>query len=553
MLILCTQRNSICKLQYVQEPEKIENMNDADLNFEMADGKTDIGDNNREDFSHLADFLPLPIIVCNTSGTIVYSNKAMTSYNGEEILKGSDLKNLQWKYYNQSGVLPGGTADAFSQIIQEWADGNSRIITENAYGVRRRVTITPRLSHNSGECIGFIFTFNEYDGEGELRAQVEAANFISAKAKLPIEHIYRMIEEVQDYAIIMLDRDGKIINWNKGAERIKGYSADEIIGKHFRQFYLPEDNERDLPSKLITEAIRNGRALHEGWRLRKNGTIFWGAIVITAIHDEAGNVLGFTKVTRDLTDRKASEDKIKNYSAELEFKNRELEEFAYIASHDLQEPLRKIQVFAALMKDSINSPEKTGNYLNKIISSSERMSLLIQEVLRYARMADSTEMTTVDLNTALKYAMEDYEILIKEKNAQLDVDFLPLVKGYEVQLRQLFSNLIGNSLKFASPDRRPTISITAYPAPHTDILKMPALRANLHYHKFEFSDNGLGFSEEFCGKVFKMFQRADNTREGSGIGLALCQKIVNNHHGYIKAESEIGNGTKFTFYLPAIF
>ena len=97
MLILCTQRNSICKLQYVQEPEKIENMNVADMNLGMADGKTDIGDDSREDFSHLADFLPLPIIVCNPSGTIVYSNKAMTSYNGEEILKGSELKNLQWK------------------------------------------------------------------------------------------------------------------------------------------------------------------------------------------------------------------------------------------------------------------------------------------------------------------------------------------------------------------------------------------------------------------------------------------------------------------------
>lgn len=527
-------------------------MNDAGLNFNTKDSNIENPNDYMEDVSSVVDLLPVPVLVCNSAGVILYYNKAVKAFTSDIIETGAELHSLKWTFFDRNSTAQQRYVNTpIQNILKEQTTGTSEFIIENPDGERRTLTVTVRP--NKTGLPEFILTVTGIATQPDLRAEIETANYISSKVKLPLEHIYRMIDEVQDYAIIMLDKSGNILNWNKGAERIKGYSADEIIGKNFRQFYLPEDNERNLPLRLIEEALQNGRALHEGWRVRKNGTIFWGAIVITAVHDESDNVIGFTKVTRDLTDRKAYEDKIKNYSAELEFKNRELEEFAYIASHDLQEPLRKIQVFASIMKESVNDPEKTSQYLQKIISSSERMSVLIQEVLRYARLAEATERTTVDLNTALKHALEDYEILIKEKKAQIQADFLPLVKGHEVQLRQLFSNLLGNALKFASPDRIPRISITSSPAPHTDILKMPALRANLHYHKFEITDNGLGFSEEFCGKIFKMFQRADNIQEGSGIGLALCQKVVNNHYGYIKADSELGSGTKFTLYLPAIF
>src|SRR5580704_355085 len=116
------------------------------------------------------------------------------------------------------------------------------------------------------------------------------------------ERYHKMIEEVEDYAILMLNREGIVQNWNKGAEKIKGYKESEIVGKSFRLFYLPEDREKKLPEKLIEEAVRNGKAIHEGWRMRKDGSKFWGSIVITALHDEERNVIGFSKVTRDLTE-----------------------------------------------------------------------------------------------------------------------------------------------------------------------------------------------------------------------------------------------------------
>ena len=146
------------------------------------------------------------------------------------------------------------------------------------------------------------------------------------------ERFQSMIAEIQDYAILLLDKDGLIQNWNKGAEKIKGYKAEEIIGTSFRIFYPKEDQEKQLPEMLIQEAINNNRAVHEGWRVRKDGTYFWGSVVITALHDDNKNVIGFSKVTRDLTERKLAEDRLLAYTGELKTKNKELES-AYL---DLQ-------------------------------------------------------------------------------------------------------------------------------------------------------------------------------------------------------------------------
>src|SRR6185312_15052517 len=172
-----------------------------------------------------------------------------------------------------------------------------------------------------------------------------------------------------------LDRDGIVQNWNKGAERIKGYTEEEIVGKNFRIFYLPEDGEKKLPEQLMEQAVREGKALHEGWRLRKDGMRFWGSIVITTLYDEQGQIMGFSKVTRDLTDIKAATDQIKEYARELEFQNKELQQFAYAAAHDLKEPLRKVQFYLSAIVETLAEkiPDKEKTYLNNSVSSAERM------------------------------------------------------------------------------------------------------------------------------------------------------------------------------------
>lgn len=363
-----------------------------------------------------------------------------------------------------------------------------------------------------------------------------------------IDHYHKMVEEVEDYAIILLDNHGNIQNWNRGAEKIKGYSGDEIIGQSFRTFYFKEDVDNNLPDTLLALATENGKASHEGWRRRKDNTKFWGSIVITAIHDNNNNVVGFTKVTRDLTERKFSEDKIRQYNSELEFKNRELSQFVSIASHDLQEPLRKIGIFTGLLKDNLHDKELAEKYLDKISVSAVRMSNLINEILKYSLLSGEQVYTSIDLNQILEQIKEDFEILIQDKMAVINYKPLPLVKGIPVQLHQLFLNIIGNALKFSNGI--PVIDITFKTVTAIQRQVLTELSPEREYIEFRIKDNGIGFSPEYSEKIFKMFQRLDVNQQGTGIGLALCKKIIENHHGCITAESAIDVGTTITFYLP---
>ncbi|NMH27372.1 PAS domain-containing sensor histidine kinase [Flavobacterium silvaticum] len=361
----------------------------------------------------------------------------------------------------------------------------------------------------------------------------------------------RMTEEVEDYAILLLDLDGTILNWNKGAEKIKGYREDEIVGKNITEFYLPRDRRNKLPEKLIRDASVKGRATHEGERIRKDGTVFWGSITITAIHDEDGEVIGFSKVTRDLTERKLAEDQLRQYTAELEFRNQELEQFAYIASHDLQEPLRKIRMFTGMLADNLDNRELVSKYYEKIESSAARMSDLIQSVLNYSRL-DKTEnkFETIDLNQIVSHVLSDFELLIEEKQAVILCDVLPVLRAIPLQMTQLFSNLIGNALKFC--EKEPRITIGCSKADAEMLGSVSQLDVKKEYYRICIKDNGIGFEQKYAEQIFTIFQRLNSksTYEGTGIGLALCKKIAENHRGNITASSEPGKGAEFCIFLP---
>ena len=364
------------------------------------------------------------------------------------------------------------------------------------------------------------------------------------------ERYSKMAEEVQDYAILLLSVEGHVLNWNKGAQRIKGYNESEIIGKHFRIFYLPDDRESKLPESLIKRASEEGRAMHEGWRIRKDNTVFWGSIVITALHDEQNNIIGFTKVTRDLTEKKLADDQLKQYAHELEEQNKELEQFAYIASHDLQEPLRKIQTFTEILERFIDDPEQRKKYLERIQSSAQRMSQLIRSVLEYSRLSvTDVKLEPVDLNTILDNVKTDLELQISERGVVIEHGKLPVVKGVQVQLHQLLLNLVSNAIKFSDQD--PKIELITRLVKAKELTGYPNLQPGMDYVEILVRDNGIGFEQKYADKIFTIFQRlhGQKTYPGTGIGLALCKKIVDNHHGYIRAESEPGKGSSFFVYL----
>ena len=366
------------------------------------------------------------------------------------------------------------------------------------------------------------------------------------------ERYTKMIEEVEDYAIILLDINGIILNWNKGAQKIKGYTENEIVGQDFSIFYLDEDRSRQLPQTLIQTARREGRATHEGFRKRRDNTKFWGSVVITALHDDSGEVIGYTKVTRDLTERKAAEDLIRQHASELEIKNKQLEQFAYIASHDLQEPLRKIQTFVQILENKFDDKEIRRKYFAKINSSARRMAELIQSVLQYSRLAQPDELVRqVDLNEIMESVLGDYEVAISEKNAEVVYDSLPVISGIRPQLGQLFANLVGNSLKFTKEN--PKIKISWRGLSGVKVKEQfPTADSAKEYIRLQFADNGIGFEQQYAERIFAIFQRLNNRDEfaGTGIGLALSKKIIENHNGYITAESELGKGATFFIYLP---
>ncbi|HEY4154796.1 MAG TPA: ATP-binding protein, partial [Puia sp.] len=359
---------------------------------------------------------------------------------------------------------------------------------------------------------------------------------------------------VEDYAILLLDRDGIIMNWNKGAQKIKGYREDEIIGKSFRVFYLPEDRQRKLPEKLIDEASRNGKATHEGWRLRKDGTRFWGSIVITSLHDDQHNIIGFTKVTRDLTEFKIASDQIKDYARELEFQNKELQQFAYAAAHDLKEPLRKVQFYNSAILENAGEalPDRERTFLNNSINSVKRMKGLIDDLLKYAKVSEYLEkFEDVDIKTIVEEIMVFYRDLSGDDIIRAELNALPVISGIPFQIRQLFENLLGNAFKYHHRDRKPVIQITCEKEFHTFVTESDT-DSTAPYYKITVQDNGIGFEPEFAQKIFELFHRLHPREEysGTGVGLAICKRIVQNHKGFIEAASLPDQGSAFTIYLP---
>jgi signal transduction histidine kinase len=302
--------------------------------------------------------------------------------------------------------------------------------------------------------------------------------------------------------------------------------------------------------------LQDGKASHEGWRLRKDQTKFWGYVVITTLHDNDGGIIGFSKVTRDLTQKKIAEDNLNMYMENLEQKNRELEEknkelesFSYIASHDLQEPIRKIRIWTNRIEETEDISDTTRDSLARIQKACVRMQRLIQGVLQYSQ----TDMLLVpreltDLNQILDEVLNDFSEIIEEKKIRILRDPLPSLKLIRLQFVQLFSNIILNAIKYSREDLPLQIEIRC-----TLEKKVSDLSGNNNsYHAITISDNGIGFMPEYADKMFELFRRLESGAgyTGAGIGLAICSKIVKNHGGSIRATGNPGKGASFEIRLP---
>jgi PAS domain S-box-containing protein len=471
-----------------------------------------------------------------------------------------------------------------------------------------------------------------------------------------------LIEAVQDYAICMLDPQGVVVSWNAGAERIKGYKTDEIMGQHFARFYPQEDVDKGKPEEELRIAAANGRSETEHWRVRKDGSRYWANVVITATRTSSGSLLGFSKITRDISERKETEAKyrglleaapdaivvvdqfgkivllnlqaekhfgyrgdelvgkqikniipegfaerliadgtrstvealaqhigtgielrgrrkdgsdfpieimlsplqsqegilvtaaIRDISArkraeehlvktvgELKRSNDELSQFAYVASHDLQEPLRMVASYTQLLAKRYRGrlDADADEFIAYAVDGSNRMQQLIRDLLAYSRAGTGRmEFREISSELALQKALVNLHAAIQESGAVVTHDSLPGVTTDDTQLAQVFQNLIGNAIKYRSGEV-PRIHVSAT----TDKGKERI---------FSVRDNGLGIDPRYFDRIFVLFQRLHGRAEfaGTGIGLAICKKILERLGGRIWVESQLRTGSIFHFALP---
>ncbi len=363
------------------------------------------------------------------------------------------------------------------------------------------------------------------------------------------ERLRLLVENVKDYAIIMLDATGRVISWNGGAEQIKGYRAEEILGRHFSRFYPPDVAVSGFPEQQLAQAEAEGRSENEGWRVRKDGSQFWARVVITAIRNASGRLLGFAKVTGDLTERKMAEQMLKQLNEslrqqanELAMTNRELEAFSYSVSHDLRSPLRHIDGFVDLLKKQTQEKldDRSRRYLGIIADSAREMGCLIDDLLVFSRMGRA-EMrhTRVASNSLLEEAVAATKNDVQDREIIWKIGPLPEVQADPAMLRQVWMNLIGNAVKYTRTRTPAEIEVGCQDGSNGELV-------------FFVRDNGVGFDMQYVHKLFGVFQRLHRADEfeGTGIGLANVRRIVSRHGGRTWAEGKINDGATFFFSMP---
>ncbi len=508
---------------------------------------------NAEHWKIIYEHSPLGIELYDDEGRLIDANPACLEIFGvRDVSEVSGFNlfsdpNLSEEHLDE--LRRGGT------VKQEIAFDFDKVREHNLYRTTKEGTIyldmaiTPLRPQEMQANIGYIVHVRDIT----LRRNAEAM-LLEQK---------RFVEEVIEksaVAAFVLDRDHKVVLWNRACEELTGVPAERMIGTsdHWKPFYPEErltladiilDNRQELvlhlytkssPSTLIPDGIRG-----EGWYGNLNGKDRYIAFDAAPLRDTQNRLVGAIETLHDLTDARRTEEDLERRTQELVRSNEELENFAHTASHDLKAPLLSISGFADVLEEKYGDrlDEKGRSFLSRIIEGTTRMEHLITDLLTYARVTSRARpFASISCDAVLKEALSNLKASIDENYATVMIGELPTVHGDRTQLVQLFQNLIDNAIKYrsgASPEIRIAAAAGEGPGPGREWL-------------FSVTDNGIGIDRRYFPEIFKLFQRIPSEKKnlpGTGIGLAICEKIVARHGGRIWVESEPGRGATFSFTL----
>ncbi|MCF6775614.1 PAS domain S-box protein [Thiotrichales bacterium 19X7-9] len=468
------------------------------------------------------------VLIVSNNGSILFSNKQaqeLTGYFSDEQLKMISIEQL----------IPESIRDKHKLYRKKYIKDPKRrrmadlknIFLLNKLGEKIPIEIglTPIKMNNELVTLCAIFDIRERLAAEEYKRYQE-------------EFIQNSIDSIVDYAIIMLDVNGCVMTWNAGAETIKGHIKEEVIGKHIDIFY--PDEQTHIAIKLLEKAKAKGSSRDTGWRKRKDGSLFWADVVITALY-EGEAIRGFVKITRDLTEQKQAEDDIKHYMKKLELSNQELDDFAYIASHDLKQPLRGIANYASfLIEDYADKLDEEGKYqLNTLQDLSKRLETLIDKLLYFSRVGRSQlAITACNLNDVVEEKLYFLKEFLTDQNATVAIiKPLPMIQCDASKIGEVFYNLITNGIKYnKQPEKRIEV----------DFIE------NKSNYQFSIKDNGIGIAKQHQEKIFQIFKRLHGQNEyggGTGAGMTIVKKIIERHYGKVWMDSNEGEGTIIYFTI----
>jgi PAS domain S-box-containing protein len=507
----------------------------------------------------LLEALPAAVYTTDAAGRITYYNEAAVELAGRRPELGRDLWCVSWRLYRSDGIpLPHEECPMAIALREDRPIRGVEVIAERPDGTRAHLLPHPTPLHDgSGALTGAVNMLvditerkqaeeavNQLNETLEQRVEQRSQLMTKAFAELRAseERFRLLVQEVADYAICMLDPNGLVTNWNAGAAQIKGYAADEIIGCHFSQFYTEEDRQRGLPQRALETARRTGKYEAEGWRVRKDGTRFWANAVLDAIHDGTGRLIGFAKITRDLTERRAAEEQLRQAQ-----KMEAIGQLTGGVAHDFNNLLTAIIGNLEMLTSLLPTGDPGRRFAEGALRAASRGSRLTEHLLAFSRRQEIRP-EIVDLN---KLVRENVVLCQKAVGDGIEIELsLPdEVWPCEIDPAQFGAailNLAANARDAMSRSGRVTIrteNVTRLGPDGVDQLAGDYVLVSV-------TDNGCGMSAEVLERAFEPFYTTKEVGKGTGLGLSQVYGFAKQSGGAARIESELGRGTTVQIYLP---